>query len=136
MSNIFSLIKGIRTEKVFVFHHNWSRDEDFTFAAAAPLEVEIVTQVYSSLGQTSKSWQDNKKTRQGIFSLSVRCPNGNVLDAYALWIPGRGFIYSPYKSESGRCKGVLEGVSHDIAIMGTPPRVIYRDKKNRVTYIL
>ena len=131
ITNIVSLMKGIRTEQVFVFHNYGSRDEDFT-SDVAPFEIELVTQVNSSPGQTSKLWQNN--TQGGwVISLSVRCPNSHVLDAYALWIPGRGLIYSHDKSEKTRCRGILEGVSHDIAIMGTPPRVIYRDVSNRVT---
>ena len=51
-------MKGIRTEKVFVFHNYGSRDEDFT-SDVAPFEIELVTQVNSSPGQTSKLWQNN-----------------------------------------------------------------------------
>ena len=112
ISNIFSLMKGIRTEKVFVFHNYGPRDEDFTFDVA-PFEIQVVTQVYSSPGQTTKLGENNKQSvGGGMFSLSVRCPNSRVSDTYALWIPGRGLIYSHDKSERSRCKGVLEGVSH------------------------
>ena len=124
--NISNLLKGIIPEKVLVFPNDVSRDT-YSTLVHSPVELEIVRQVDSGPRQTSKLIEVDQHSGGDMFSLSVRCPNGRLLDAHALWITSKGFIYHHDKSEKSLCKGILEGVYHDIAIMGTPPRVIYRD---------
>ena len=135
ITNISNLLKGIIPEKVFVFHNNVSRDA-YSTLADSPMELEIVRQVDSGPRQTSKLREVDQHPGEEVFSLSVRCPNGRLLDAHALWITGKGFVYQHDKSERSRCKGILEGVYHDIAIMGTPPRVIYRDLQQIFSLLL
>ena len=135
ITNISNLLKGIIPDKVMVFHNNVSRDE-YSTLAHSPVELEIVSQVDSGPRQTSESREIDQHSGRGIFYLSVRCPDGRLFDAHALWITGRGFIYQHDKSGRSLCKGILESVHHDIAIMGTPPRVIYRDLQHIFTFLL